>query len=375
MVEPNGTIKERADKARKEIASLNVEIENAFASKRDPNVTLESAAKGSGNQPLAPIRTPPQQIKCRRKLQGHFGKITALDWSSDSTTIVSASQDGNLLLWDALSTSKKQDVRLKSSYVMSVCFEPTTNQFVASGGLDNICTVYKVGGEGKAQLKTELVSHEGYLSSCKFWHSPSKMLTASADTTALLWDVEKGTILDTFSEHKANIIEVILAGPNTWLSTSVDTTIKMWDVRTSAECGSVQTFTGHSGDVNGVTLLKSSGGNTFGTCSEDGTVRVWDVRSYGQVAQFGEIMEQSDRDPFSDGDAGYTSITSSNSGRLLFCGHSEGSVECFDVLSNTIDPAYTILNAHETHISCVGVSPNGEALCTGSWDTQLKIFA
>jgi len=313
-------------------------------------------------------------VKCRRVLRGHFGKITALDWSADGTTVVSASQDGNLLLWDALSTSKKQDVRLKSSYVMSVCMEQSTGRYVAAGGLDNTCTIYKVGGESaKAQLMKELFSHQGYLSSCRFFNSPSKMLTASGDSTSLLWDVEKGTIIDSFEEHKASIIEVTLVGSNGYLSASVDKTIKLWDVRTSK--GSVQTFNGHAGDVNGVTLLKSTGGTSFATCSEDGTVRAWDIRSYGEVLRFGDVTEQSERDPFSDGDNGFTSITSSDSGRLVFCGHSEGSVVCYDLLSDNSQPRYVIKDAHEEHVSCVGMSPRGDALCTGSWDYNLKLFA
>jgi len=234
------------------------------------------------------------------------------------------------------------------------------------------------GVEGKAKLKAELVKHEGYLADCKFFHSPSKMLTSSADETTLLWDVERGSILQTFHEHKANILEVALVGQTQFLSTSVDKSIKLWDVRTSAKEGSVQTFTGHEADVNGITVLGGGSSNspTFGTCSEDGTIRVWDCRSYGEVAQYGEIIDQSDQDPFSDGDAGFTSITSSASGRLLFCGHSEGSVECFDILSPpSPDPLYTLHNAHEIYVSCVKVSPKGDVLCTASWDTRLKLFA
>jgi len=376
------SLKERADAATKEIGTLTAEIQKTLASKRDPKSTVVSAAAAS-NQPLAGVRKPPTHIKCRRKLEGHFGKITAMDWSGDGETIVSASQDGNLLIWDAYTTSKKQDVRLKSAsqHVMSVCLEQTTGRFVACGGLDNACSVYEIGQtEGKATLKAELVKHEGYLSDCKFFHSPSKMLTSSADETTLLWDVEQGSILHTFQEHKANILAVALVGQTNFLSTSIDKTIKLWDVRSSAKEGSVQTFTGHEADVNGITVVGSSG-NTFATCSEDGTVRVWDCRSYGEVAQFGELIDssaQAEEDPFGDScDAGFTSITSSNSGRLLFCGHSEGSVECFDLLTNTpnSDPYYTLHNAHEIYISCVQVSPVGNVLCTASWDTKLKLFA
>ncbi|CAN0483447.1 unnamed protein product, partial [Hapterophycus canaliculatus] len=29
----------------------------------------------------------------------------------------------------------------------------------------------------------------------------------------------------------------------------------------------------------------------------------------------------------------------------------------------------------QNRVSCLGVNPKGEALCTGSWDTLLKIWA
>ena len=32
-----------------------------------------------------------------------------------------------------------------------------------------------------------------------------------------------------------------------------------------------------------------------------------------------------------------------------------------------------ILYAHENRVSCLGVSPDGTALCTGSWDNTLKV--
>jgi len=358
------TMQQKANSLNKNIQTLNAQIFQTLAAKKDG-----SLAGAAQKEALVPIRS---NVKCRRTLKGHFGKITALDWSGDGNTVVSASQDGNLLLWDAVSTSKKQTVRLKSSYVMSVCMEEG-GRFVAAGGLDNACSIYSVGGEAPSRLVTELVSHEGYLADCVFFRSPSKMITASADATSLLWDVERGQIIDTFAEHKSNLTNIRLFGENTFLSSSTDKSIKLWDVRTSAKRGSIQTLTGHASDVNGITVLPD--GATLASCSEDGTVRVWDLRAYGEVSSFGQLAQPDEGDPFSDGDAGFTSIAASNSGRLLFCGHSEGSVVCYDVLGATKDPAYVMNNAHEEHVSCVGVSPTGEALCTGSWDFTLKIFA
>lgn len=33
----------------------------------------------------------------------------------------------------------------------------------------------------------------------------------------------------------------------------------------------------------------------------------------------------------------------------------------------------TLQNSHEGRISCLGLSADGSALCTGSWDTNLKV--
>ena len=46
-------------------------------------------------------------IKQRRLLKGHQGKVLCLDWSSsDKRHIVSSSQDGKMIIWDAFTTNK-----------------------------------------------------------------------------------------------------------------------------------------------------------------------------------------------------------------------------------------------------------------------------
>lgn len=43
----------------------------------------------------------------RRQLRGHFGKVYCVDWGSDNTSLLSASQDGKLIIWNAMSETKK----------------------------------------------------------------------------------------------------------------------------------------------------------------------------------------------------------------------------------------------------------------------------
>lgn len=50
---------------------------------------------------------PPFGTKSRRILKGHQGKVLAIDWSNDKRHMVSTSQDGKLIVWDAFTTNKE----------------------------------------------------------------------------------------------------------------------------------------------------------------------------------------------------------------------------------------------------------------------------
>jgi guanine nucleotide-binding protein G(I)/G(S)/G(T) subunit beta-1 len=47
-------------------------------------------------------------MRSRKTLRGHLAKIYAMHWASDSRNLVSASQDGKLIVWDAYTTNKVQ---------------------------------------------------------------------------------------------------------------------------------------------------------------------------------------------------------------------------------------------------------------------------
>lgn len=92
---------------------------------------------------MQPIPANQISLKTRRILRGHFGKVYAMHWSDDAKKLVSASQDGKLIIWNAFSTNKVQSIPLRSSWVMAAAYSPS-GRFVACGGLDNMCSVYTV---------------------------------------------------------------------------------------------------------------------------------------------------------------------------------------------------------------------------------------
>lgn len=144
-------------------------------------------------------------IRIRRVLKGHLAKIYAMNWASDKKHLVSASQDGKLIVWDAYTTNKVYAIPLRSSWVMTCAYAPTGN-LVACGGLDNMCSIYNLRTrEGSVKVARELSAHSGYLSCCRFMND-RQILTSSGDMSCMLWDVDAGMKTMEFNDHTGDVM-------------------------------------------------------------------------------------------------------------------------------------------------------------------------
>lgn len=347
-------IGERIAAAKKQVENLKGQVTKA----QEQKVSGYSGIKSIVNGRAAPLGPAP---KVRRTLKGHFGKVYAMHWSGNSKDLVSASQDGKLIVWDAVGNTKTQAIPLRSSWVMTCAFEQSKSGMVACGGLDNLCTIYQLNQPQVVRSYRELAAHDGYLSCCRFINE-NAILTSSGDQTCMLWDIELGQSKTTFADHEGDVMSLSILpsiDPNVFVSGSCDSMAKVWDVRTG-KC--TMTFRGHESDINSVSLFPD--GKCFGTGSDDTTCRFFDIRACAEVSEL-----RSDNIV-----CGITSVSFSKSGRVLFAGYDDYNCLGWDILGATDKHAYQ-LQGHENRVSCLGVAPNGDSLCTGSWDTLLKIWA
>lgn len=144
------------------------------------------------------------QLKLYNTLRGHQGKITSTKWSQDSKKILSASQDGYMIIWDAVSGFKKQAISLENQYVLSSCFSPD-GSLIASGGLDNACTIYKIKSHLESPVQSVFKGHSAYISECSFLDGHT-LITASGDMTLKLWDVHKAVKTRDYTDHMGDVL-------------------------------------------------------------------------------------------------------------------------------------------------------------------------
>jgi guanine nucleotide-binding protein G(I)/G(S)/G(T) subunit beta-1 len=336
------------EECKKQIEDLSKKIED-----KDESPLKDTAA--NHKLPAANVK-----LMNRRVLKGHFGKIYAMQWAEDSKMLVSAAQDGKLLIWNAFTTNKIYAIPLRTSWMMTCAYSPTGN-LVACGGLDNVVSVYKLPPDEKKadKVHAELNHHEGYLSCARFIDDTA-MISSSGDATCVLWDVEAKAPKAIFNDHNGDVMSVALwNATGVFVSGSCDSSCKMWDYRDRKRC--VKTFTGHESDVNSVVMFPD--GNAFASGSDDAHCRIWDLRAMCQLNKLNV-------------DKVVTTVTSlafSSSGRILFAGHDDFTVNAWDTQLGTL--VSQLGTPHDNRVSCLGVPKDGKALCTGSWDMLLKVWA
>jgi len=336
------------------LAEMKAEIEK----KKSEQMDISSLDEVCGG--MAPIEKLP--IKNRKVLKGHFAKIYAMHWAENESDVgkqlLSASQDGKLIVWNAFTTNKVHAIPLRSSWVMTCAFSPS-GQRVACGGLDNICSIYNLTSkEQPIKVARELAAHTGYLSCCRFI-GDEQILTSSGDMTCMLWNVESGSTVQTYADHNGDVMSISPApgGAHIFVSGACDALAKVWDVKNPS---SVRTFGGHESDINAVTFFPD--GNAFSTGSDDASCRLFDMRCGNELMQYthDKIL------------CGITSVSHSVSGRFLFAGYDDFNCYVWDTLTGK---QVGCLAGHDNRVSCLGVAQDGGALCTGSWDSFLKLWA
>ena len=151
---------------------------------------------------------------------------------------------------------------------------------VVSAGVDGVGRVHDA---AKGDLIATLVGHSQQITSLDFSHDGTKLVTASGDRTARIWDpcswsgardgASPSAWLSrvTLVGHKASLLHAEFSPDSTLvLTSSSDRTARVWDAQTG-EC--LVSHAGHDGAVNVARF--SARGFILATAGSDKTARVW----------------------------------------------------------------------------------------------------
>jgi len=206
----------------------------------------------------------------RIQLQGHKEWVNCVKIDLPSRTLLSASDDMTVKLWDldnhvCLKTYEGHVGQVQQVLPLPREFEIDEADFVANANNDfsDIASLISAGSASPIPPTSQDTS---FFPDSDRPNPPSYMLTGSLDGTIRLTHIPSGRCVHTFFGHVEGVWS-LAADSLRMASGAEDKTLKIWDTRTG-QCE--RTLTGHTGPVTCVGLSDER----VVSGSEDGTVRV-----------------------------------------------------------------------------------------------------
>ena len=246
------------------------------------------------------------------------------------------------------------------------------------------------------QERKTLLGHGEAVISAQFSPDGQRIVTASRDKTARIWDAASGTELSTL-RHGHQVLSAQFSRDGQRIVTaSVDRRVRIWDTASGTE---LVTLSGHEGGVHSAQF--SGDGQRIVTASRDKTARVWDAMSRKELFTLGGHEDAVWFAQFSPDGRLIVTASSDNtariwdagSGRELFTlsGHvgearsAEFSSDGQRIVTASLDKTARIwdtasgkelftLSGHEGSVQSAQLSPDGQRIVTASLDKTARIW-
>jgi len=244
---------------------------------------------------------------------------------------------------------------------------------------------------GECENYAVLAGHKNAILQLRWGNNSRHIVTACADKTVGLWDVDSATKLRTWKSHSSivNCVDATVSGPSMAVSGSDDGTVRLWDSR---QRGSVHS---HSVSVDGsvptplpITAVAFAEGGSTDMLYFGGVA--------GDVVQY-DVRAGKERMTLTGHDAVITGLSVSAEHQLVASHGSDGTVRLWDSRPFAGDASTSILGGNaaaapaETHprqrallsrtahsaqrvLHRVALSPDASRVAAGSADEMLYIW-
>jgi WD40 repeat protein/serine/threonine protein kinase len=323
-------------------------------------------------------------------LRGHESSVFGLAFTADGRSLVSASMDRTLRVWNI--ANEQEQIRFvgHQGAVRSLALHSPSGLAV-SGGSDGMLNFWDI------RNPAEPLTLDGASPSGGFAFSPDarKIVGTGYRGQVTVHDTETGKrILDFKGHDRAGRVAAFAPDGRWFVTAGGDDTAKVWEARNGSERAVLR---GHDGGILSVAVAPD--GSRILTCGEDKTVRIWEANSgkqlllstdqpnpktcrfspdgksfaVGYISQTATTWNSGDGTPRQQmsGPKDAICVRYSPDGGRLAVGYTDFTARVFD---SETGEEQLCLRSHGEWVTDLTFSPDGKRLATVSRDRSLKIW-
>ncbi|KAK6499548.1 hypothetical protein TWF506_004177 [Arthrobotrys conoides] len=286
-----------------------------------------------------------------QRLGGHTSWVMDVIFSPDGKTLVSASRDGSIKLWDPATGRLLQNLEGHVS-VRAVAFSPD-GKTIASGLDDKTVRLWNA---GTGRLIGILEGHKDPVRRVAFLPSGTVLASVSDDKSIILWDTESGEVLQRLDGHTKAVNGIAFSPDGSFMaSASDDKTVKLWDA-----CNDLlllHTLSGHGGEIYSVVF--SPDNQILASASGDKTIGLWCTATGNLLKQLAGHLDE------------VNTVAFSPDGKFLVSGSQDGMIILWNADSREL---FQILRGHSDYVHAITFSPDGRMLASASADRTVGLW-
>jgi WD40 repeat protein/serine/threonine protein kinase len=200
-----------------------------------------------------------------------------------------------------------------------------------------------------------LVGHTGHVNSAAYSKDGRRIVTSSADNTARIWDAGTGQQLLQLTGHTRGVETAEFSPDGLRIVTAaIDKTARIWDAATGKQ---LLQFDGHSEALSSARF--SPDGSRVLSVSDDTTARIWEVATGREIMVF-----KGHTDPLESG------RFSSDGGRIVTTSIDQ-TARIWEVATGR---QMVVLRGHTALLLSAVFSPDGKRVATASFDNTARIW-
>ncbi|MEJ8848531.1 TIR domain-containing protein [Variovorax rhizosphaerae] len=287
----------------------------------------------------------------RTPLRGHQGPVIAGAVSGDGARLLTAGEDGMLVMWDVATSAKLEPPDRHEAPVLAAALD-ASGRLAATAATDNTLQLWDMEDRRKLPVPT----HEAAVLDLAFLPKRGLLATGGLDGQVRLWEPLRPETLRAFPVNRAAAILSLAVSPDERLlaASALDGSITIWNLDTGEPA---QTLQDGRGAIRRVAFSDDS--TMLVAASNDRGATLWDPRDGRKIGRM-----EGHEDWLLD-------ARFSHDGKRVLTASLDGTARVWDVR----DRRETCrMGAHEDAVSGAVFSADGQQVVTTSYDGVVRIW-